>query len=267
MSVISNKIGALEYLTAENISAPHGFTTRLGGVSAGHLGAMNIGTHRGDSRENVLKNYEILGAALGFAAENAVLTHQTHTDIVIPVDENHRGAGLFGPELPECDGLITNTPELALFVFSADCTPILFHDPVTGAVGAVHAGWRGTAAGIAEKAVNAMVSHYGCKPEHIRAAIGPNIKQCCFETDYDVPKAMLDALGKDARPYILQKKDKYYLNLTAMNTLFLRRAGVISIEAAADCTRCNPDKYWSARITGNNRGSQGAVIVRKGEIL
>lgn len=262
MCVISYRIGTLEYLTAENISAAHCFTTRYGGVSTGHLGTMNIGTHRGDAWENVLKNYEILGRAVGFDPKNAVLTHQTHTDMVVAVDENHRGAGLFGPELSDCDGLVTNTPGLALFVFSADCTPILFHDPVTGAVGAVHAGWRGTAAGIAEKAVLAMVENYGCRPENIHAAIGPNIKQCCFETDWDVPKAMLDALGEAARPHILPKGEKYFVDLTAMNTLFLQRAGVVSIEASPECTHCDPEKYWSARITGGHRGSQGAVIVR-----
>lgn len=262
MSVISNKIGSLEYLTAENIGAAHGFTTRYGGVSTGHLGAMNIGTHRGDSRENVLRNYEILGKTFGFDPENSILTHQTHTDIVVAVDKSHRGAGLFGPELSDCDGLITNTPGLALFVFSADCTPILFHDPVTGAVGAVHAGWRGTAAGIAEKAVRAMADNYGCKPDNIRAAIGPNIKQCCFETDWDVPAVLLEALGGAARPHIQKKGEKYFVDLTAMNTLFLRRAGVVSIEASTECTCCNPEKYWSARITGSHRGSQGAVIIR-----
>ena len=262
MSVISNRIGHLEYLTAENISAAHCFTTRYGGVSKGHLGAMNIGTHRSDTWENVLQNYAILGDALGFDPKNAVLTHQTHTDIVVAVDDRHRGAGLFAPELSDCDGLITNTPGIALVVFSADCTPILLHDPVTGAVGAVHAGWRGTAAGIAQKAVQAMVSHYGCKPENIRAAIGPNIKQCCFETHWDVPQAMLDALGQAASPYIAKKGEKYFLDLTAINALFLRNAGVHQIEASADCTHCNPDKYWSARITGNHRGSQGAIIVR-----
>ena len=255
------KSAGLEYLVS-SIAAPHCFTTRHGGVSTGYLRSMNIGTHRGDSPENVLKNYEILGNSIGFDPKNAVLTHQTHTDIVLAVDERHGGAGLFAPELPECDGLITNTPGLALVVFTADCTPILYHDPVTGAVGAVHAGWRGTAAGIAQKAVEAMVQHYGCKPENIRAAIGPNIKQCCFETHEDVPNAMLDALGDGAKPHIIQTGDKYHLNLTAINAEFLRRAGVTHIEAAADCTRCNPDTYWSARITGNVRGSQGAIIVR-----
>ena len=261
MAINSQKIGNLEYLVSENIAAAHGFTTRHGGVSTGYLSAMNIGTRRGDSLENVRKNYEILGNALGFAPENAVLTHQTHTDIVLAVDESHRGAGLFAPELPECDGLITNTPGLALVVFTADCTPILYHDPVTGAVGAVHAGWRGTAAGIAQKAVEKMVEQYGCKPENIRAAIGPNIKQCCFETDGDVPQAMLKVLGDGARPHITQKGEKFYLDLTAINAEFLRLAGVRHIETAAHCTHCNPEDFWSARITGNHRGSQGAVIV------
>ena len=262
MAVLTHKIGALEYLQAENIGASHCFTTRYGGVSKGHLGAMNIGTHRGDLWENVLENYGILGQAVGFDPKNAVLTHQTHTDIVVAVDETHRGAGLFAPELSDCDGLITNTPDLALVVFSADCTPILFHDPVTGAVGAVHAGWRGTAAGIAEKAVHAMVAHYGCEPKNIRAAIGPNIGQCCFETDWDVPKAILDTLGEAARPYILQKGNKYFPDLTAINALFLKRAGVVQIDTSDACTHCDPDRYWSARITGGHRGSQGAIIVR-----
>ena len=261
MSVICQKIGALEYLTAESIALPHAFTTRLGGVSTGAVGSLNIGIHRGDDPENVLKNYEILGNALGFAPKDTVLSHQTHTDIVLPVTDAHKGAGLFGPELPECDGLVTNTPGVALVIFTADCTPILLHDPVTGAVGAVHAGWRGTAAGIAQKAVQAMQTHYGCDPANIRAAIGPNIKQCCFETDGDVPKAILASLGEAAKPHILSKGEKYYLDLTAINAEFLRRAGVLEIEIAPQCTRCDPERFWSARVHGNARGSQGAVIV------
>ncbi len=256
---------ALEYLTCPSICVPHCFTTRYGGVSQGHLDSMNIGTHRGDTRENVLKNYEILGNALGFSPERLVLTHQTHTDIVLPVDERHAGAGLFAPELSECDGLITNTPGIGLVVFSADCTPILLHDPVTGAVGAVHAGWKGTAKCIAEKCVQAMVKHYGCDPKNIRAAIGPHIGQCCFQTDWDVPQAMLDAVGEAAREHILPKNDKYYVNLTAINTLLLQRAGVMSIEASTECTLCQPERFWSARLTGNRRGSQGGIILCKKE--
>ena len=120
--MITNKLGALEYLTAENIPVSHCFTTRLGGVSTEpHLASMNIGTHRGDRWENVLENYRILGNALGFDPHNLVLTHQTHTDLVVAVDDSFRGAGLYAPELSDCDGLVTNTPGVGLVVFSADC--------------------------------------------------------------------------------------------------------------------------------------------------
>ena len=263
MSIITNHNGDLEYLTCDGITVPHCFTTRFGGVSRGHLASLNIGIHRGDDPENVLENYKILGKALGFQVENAVLSHQTHTDTVISVGAGEAGAGLFGPELPECDALITNVPGLALVVFTADCTPILLHDPVTGAVGAVHAGWRGTAAAIAGKAVAAMAEAYGCDPANLRAAIGPNIGFCCFETHADVPQAMLRSFGSEAEPWIRPRGDKYYVNLKEINALALRRAGVRYIDISEDCTVCQSHRFWSHRVTNGLRGSQGAVIVCK----
>lgn len=261
MALVLVQDGALQYYRAENIPVSHGFTTRLGGVSIGILRSMNIGTHRGDSRENVLKNYEILGAALGFDPRNAVLTHQTHTDIVKVVDGSHRGVGLYGPEFSDCDALVTATPGLALVVFTADCTPILLYDPVTGAVGAAHAGWRGTAARIAEKAVKAMEVHFGSRPEDIRAAIGPNIGPCCFETDADVPQALLEKVGQEVEPFLHPRGNKFYPDLKSVNALILRQAGVQNIQISCECTLCREDLFWSHRRTGGNRGSQGAVIV------
>lgn len=265
MSIITNKIGTLEYLTADGISVPHCFTTRFGGVSRGDLESLNIGIHRGDAWENVLKNYDILGGALGFDPQNAVLSHQTHTDIVLRVGRAQLGAGLFGPELPECDALITNEPDTALVIFTADCTPLLLHDPVTGAVGAAHAGWRGTASAIGAKTVAAMCREFGSKPSDIRAAIGPNIGPCCFETDADVPGAMLESLGQWTAECIRQQNDKYYVNLKEINAQILRGAGVEHIDISTDCTACQSHRFWSHRITGGMRGSQGAVIVCKGE--
>lgn len=263
MSITPIRIGAIEYLAAEGITVPHGFTTRFGGVSEGYLDSMNIGFHRGDKPEKVLENYRILGSAIGFDPENCVLTKQTHTDIVRRVGKADCGTGISKPEFDPCDALITNDPGVALVVFTADCTPILFHDPVTGAVGAAHAGWRGTAADIAGKTVKAMCENFGCKPEDLRCAIGPNIGPCHFETDADVPDAMIDALGEIAFPHIRKSGEKYYVNLKEINALFLRRAGVRHIEISTECTACNPQKYWSHRLVGANRGSQGAVIVRK----
>jgi YfiH family protein len=253
----------LEYLAAEGISASHCFTTRLGGVSQGILSSLNIGIHRGDQWENVLKNYEILGNALGFDSKNLVLSHQVHEDTVLQVGKEQAGAGLFLPQLPGCDGLITNVPGMALTVFTADCTPVLLHDPVTGAVGAVHAGWRSTAAAICEKAVAAMTRAYGCDPKNIRAAIGPNIGFCCFQTDGEVPRAMVETYGSEAEKWIRQDGEKYYVDLKAINALSLTRAGVPHIEISGECTVCQSQRFWSHRVTKGLRGSQGAIIVCK----
>ena len=211
----------------------------------------------------MLKNYEILGEALGFDTKKIVLSHQTHTDIVRRVGAADHGAGLFGSELPQCDALITNEAGTALAVFTADCTPILLYDAVSGAVGAVHAGWRGTAAAIAAKTVAAMEREFGTKPEDIYAAIGPNIGFCCFETDADVPKAMVASFGTEVEKFIRSVGEKYYVNLKEINALVLRRAGVRHIDISDACTVCQCHRFWSHRVTKGLRGSQGAIIVCK----
>ena len=262
MSIITQKQNTLEYLTAEGITAPHAFTTRLGGVSTGALESLNLAIKLDETDENVTHNFEILGEALGFGIDDLVLTRQTHSDIVRVVGRSDCN-GCFHRDYPECDALVTNDPGVALTVFTADCTPLLFHDPVTGAVGAAHAGWRGTVSAIGPKTVEAMCREFGCKPENIRAAIGPNIGFCHFETDEDVPEALLAAFGDGVRPFIRKGTAKYYVNLKEINALLLRRAGIRHIEISEDCTMCQPDRFWSHRITGGIRGSQGAVIVCK----
>ena len=264
MAVLEKRHGALMYLAAEGISTPHCFTTRKGGVSKGYLDSLNIGSCRGDDPENVSKNFAILGEAIGFSPECLVLTKQTHSDIVLQVGKDHWGTGLTRPPFSQCDALISNEPGTALVSFTADCTPVLLHDPVTGAVAAIHAGWRGTANAIVYKTVQAMVDAYGCQPENICAAIGPNIGQCCFQTDWDVPEAMLKVVGDRAWQHIRKAEDKYYVNLKEINALLLADAGVRKIEISTACTVCRPDLFWSHRVRGSDRGAQGAIIVCKG---
>lgn len=260
MSIQTIKCGALEYLTSEGISASHCFTTRFGGVSTGVFDSLNIAVKDDEHPENVRRNIEILGKALGFTTDDLVLTRQTHSDIVRVVGRQDCN-GCFHRDYPECDALVTNAPGVALMVFTADCTPILFHDPVTGAIGAAHAGWRGTASAIAAKVVEAMGREFGSKPEDIRAAIGPNIGQCHFETDADVPQALIAAFGSEAETYIQERNGKFFPDLKAINALALRRAGVKYIEISEDCTMCDPHRFWSHRVTRGKRGSQGAIIV------
>ena len=261
--VITEKFGTLEYLKAEGITASHCFTTRFGGVSEGVFDSLNIAIKEGETEENVRKNLQILGSALGFGISDLVLTRQIHSDIVRTVTRADAN-GCFHRDYPECDGLVTNDPGVALVIFTADCTPLLFHDPVTGAVGAVHAGWKGTALDICGEAVNAMATAYGCKPENLQAAIGPNIGQCCFETDGDVPQAMCEAVGDRALEHIRKVGSKFYVNLKAVNAYALTRRGVESIDISTDCTLCQTDRFWSARKHRDARGSQGAIIVCKG---
>lgn len=248
------------FFASDILSVPHGFTTRLGGVSTGVLSSLNLGFHRGDLDENIAENYRRLGAAIGFDPQNCVLTRQTHSDIVRVVTGEDR-AGLDHRNYPECDGLVTNVPGLALVIFTADCTPLLFWDPVTGAVGAAHAGWRGTVSQIGQKTVETMVAAFGCDPKNIRSAIGPNIGACHFETDGDVPEAILASYGSQAEAFIQKHGEKYHLDLKAINALSIRSAGVSHIDISDACTYCQHDTFWSHRYTQGNRGSQGAVIV------
>ena len=108
---------------------------------------------------------------------------------------------------------------------------------------------------------HAMAENFGAKPENIRAAIGPNIGMCHFETDHDVPDAMRAAFGPEVDAYIEKRGEKYHLDLKQINAMVLRRCGVEHIDLSRDCTVCSCDRFWSHRATGGERGSQGAVIV------
>ena len=257
------KQNTLEYLVSSEISVPHAFTTRFGGVSTGFLSSLNLTVGRGDTMENVEENIRILSRGVGFDPERLVLTRQIHSDLVRVVTEADC-LGLCHQVYPQCDGLVTNTPGLSLMVFTADCTPLLLWDPVTGAVGAAHAGWRGTAQDIAGKTVQAMQERFGSRPEDIRAAVGPNIGPCHFETNADVPEALCAAFGRDAEMYIQTRGGKFFPDLKAINAMALRRRGVTRIEVSTECTCCSTDRFWSHRATAGERGSQGAVITCRG---
>lgn len=259
-------VNGLDLLQAEGFTdagAVHAFSTRKGGVSTGYLSSLNLGPSRGDDPENVRENYRRFAAAVGVVLENVVLSHQVHQDNVRTCTMADAGKGLFRPRDYDADGLITDVPGLPLVIFSADCIPVLLYDPVRRAVGACHAGWRGTAMGIARKTVERMCSVYGCSPDNLRCAIGPGISRCCFETNADVPEEMRRVLGAEAEPFIdTLDNGKFKVDLKGINGYWLEKAGVSAekIVISDDCTTCRPDIYWSHRITGFDRGVQAAVI-------
>lgn len=239
----------------------HGFSTRKGGVSPAPWDSLNLGPGRGDAPEHVLENYRRFCLAVGTDPHRAVLARQVHETTVLHATQEDCGKGLFRERDYTADALITDEPGLALVVFSADCGILLLHDPVHHAIGAIHAGWRGCAAGIVEKTVQTMTQTFGSQPKDLLAAVGPCIGPCCFETDQDVPDAMTAALGAQAAPFMQRRGVKWHVDLAGLNRQWLLRAGVLPdhVETCGLCTACHPDLFWSHRKMGQARGSQIAM--------
>ncbi|MEG2679838.1 MAG: peptidoglycan editing factor PgeF, partial [Oscillospiraceae bacterium] len=219
-------------------------------------------TTRGDLPENVRENYRRFCGAIGTNFSKIVMSNQIHGCHIRRVTEQDVKADIYDVEGYEADGLITDVPGICLTIFAADCLPILLCDPSKKIACAVHAGWRGTAGGIAAKAVQKM-REMGSKTEDILAAIGPGIDRCCFETHSDVPDAMLSLMGATAKPFIEPLiGGKFHVDLKGMNRALLLEAGLTPehVATAADCTCCLPEKYWSHRYTEGVRGSQVAML-------
>ena len=244
--------------------AAHGFSTRLGGVSQPPMGTLNLGANRGDDPAHVRENFRRFCAAVGSDPSGLVKNHQIHSAAVRPVGRDDRLPDPAAPGTFEADGLVTDQPGVCLTIFSGDCIPVLLYDPVRRCVAAAHAGWRGTAAGIAARAAEAMVRDYGCKPGDILAAIGPGIGPCCFETHRDVPDGLRAGMGADAEDFIrpLPGGEKFQVDLKGANARFLERAGLdpVRIALCPACTACRPDLFWSHRKLGQRRGSMASLI-------
>lgn len=253
----------LVYMTAPTIPFEHCFTTRWGGVSEGYLDSLNLGENRGDKEENVRENYRIVLEALGIPEQNLCFTKQVHkNEVRVVTDEDRRE--LFTPFAYEADGIVSNVKGLPLICFTADCVPVLLCDPDAGVAGAIHCGWRSTVADILSVAIEKM-TQLGAKAENIRAAIGPGIDMCCYETDSEVPEAVEKLLGEDFSGTFFAVGDtgKYMVDLKETDRRRLIQLGLKSenISVSDECTSCNSDKYWSHRQTNGERGSQAAIIV------
>ncbi len=242
----------------------HGFSTRYGGVSQGVWASLNLGLNRGDDPAHVRENYRSFLTAVGASETHIVMSSQVHESHIQAVTEADGKKDLYDPVPFRADGLITDRPWVGLVIFSADCLPVLLYDPVKRVIAAVHAGWRGTVARIAPKAVEKMAADYGCRREDILAAIGPGISACHFETRADVPAAVRAVLPPvQAKACIQDHGDgTYHVDLKGVNRALLLNAGLPegNITVDPDCTACDTSKYWSHRMVGNERGSLAAVI-------
>jgi YfiH family protein len=142
----------------------------------------------------------------------------------------------------------------------ADCTPVLLHDPVRRVVGLAHGGWRGIAAGVARRAVQAMRDAYGCRPADIVAGIGPAIGPCCYEVGEDVAGAIGRAFP--GAPGLLSPRPngRWHLDLWSAARLQLVGAGVRRVHVAGVCTACRTDEWYSHRAERGRTGRHAVVI-------
>ena len=243
----------------------HGFSTRLGGVSEGVLGSMNLSFTRGDDPERVQENYRRIADAIGFSVKDIVTSDQTHTTNVRVVTQEDRGKGITKPrDYTDMDGMITNVPGLVLATFYADCVPLYFVDPVQHAIGLSHSGWRGTVGKIGEVTVEKMREVYGTKPEDVIAAIGPSICQECYEVSEDVIEKFKEAFDRIYWEKLFYKKEngKYQLNLWQANYDILKETGIReeNILMPGICTCCNPHFLFSHRASHGKRGNLAAFL-------
>lgn len=224
-------------------------TTRRGGYSKGNYASFNANMFCGDNEADVLKNRSALCEELDISCDRLIIPHQTHETTFRVIDEDF----LMMPErqrqvaLESVDGVMTDVSQVCVSVSTADCIPILLYDEAHHACCAVHAGWRGTVARIAQKAVTSMAAVYATHPGDLHVCIGPGISLTHFEVGDEVWQQFKDA-GFDMSA-ISEKQTKWHIDLWACNHIQLTDMGVNprNIQVAGICTFSHADEYFSAR--------------------
>ena len=243
-------------------------TTRRGGVSRGIYENLNMSFFLGDEEAHVKENRIRVMTALGYRPERAVGAVQVHGTHIAVVDESMAGRGGLSAEgaIPDTDGLITNVPGIPLTLLFADCTPLLFNDPVQGVIGLAHGGWRGSAGNIVGKMIEKMKAGYGCRPEDIRLGIGPCI---CMES-FEVGKEVLQAFApffsdrQLAQLSTSSSSGKYLFNLPLANAWLAMQSGIT--EEHMEMSSINTmscDLFYSYRRSHGQCGRHAAILVKK----
>jgi YfiH family protein len=235
----------LEILRSDLLAgARHGFFTRRGGASSGIYAGLNCGPGSSDQANAVSVNRGRVAEALGVGPKRLLSLYQVHSDVVVVAGREGWGDG--EGERPRADAAVTDVPGLALSVLTADCAPVLLHDPEAGLVGAAHAGWRGALSGLIEATVAAM-EQLGAEPRHIRAAVGPTISQRAYEVGPEFVERFLDEDREFGRFFSGGTGDRAMFDLPGFVLERLRAAGVGEAEWLGACTYSDPGRFYSYR--------------------
>lgn len=230
-------------------------------------GTKDISFSGSEEPARVVANRRELGENAGFTLDRLVVGNQVHGAEITVVTGKDAGRGAYdnASRLPATDALVTAEANLCLMVLTADCVPVLLYDRECHAIAAIHAGWRGTAAGIVGKTVNLLQERYGSDPRNILAGIAPAIGKCCFEVGEEVAKVFQARYARQVEEGKLP--GKYRVDLSGINTLQLLEAGLKAehIEQAGICTLCHPTDFFSYRYAGAAAGRFGTGILLRGD--
>ena len=259
--------GKIHYLELQQFEAAgvsvQGFTTRHEGVSRPPYNSLNLGANTLDSAHSVQGNLSLLTRSFGSRVEKLVTVNQVHGADLLVIDQQNPDFSHF--KRLECDGIITNQPGVMVGICVADCVPILLLDPVRKVVAALHAWWKGTAAGIARKGVEALTRIFNSNHHDILAAIGPGIGPCCYEVDGPVKSVFEQNTAGWGDFASSRGGDKWSLDMVEANRLQLLDSGVLEnrLEVAGNCVSCQHDWFFSHRRDKGETGRQMGFVMLK----
>lgn len=243
----------------KNVSSMvHAFTTRLGGNSPSPLDSFNLGRHwtTDESRADAMQNRRILCDVLAIDANKLSVPGQQHTSNIQVLDDAPAQPGPH--HYPGIDAIATSKSQNPILLHFADCVPIMLVDSKKEKICVIHAGWRGTAGSIVSKSVKLMVEQLDCRPSDIKAAVGPAIGSCCYETGADVVEQLNSTVqNHDSLTRFIDERP--FPDLKAYNAMQLLDAGVEDIDVSNWCTACHPEIFYSHRQSGGSTGRQGAL--------
>ncbi|TYO98483.1 hypothetical protein EDC39_10683 [Geothermobacter ehrlichii] len=254
--------GKISYLAPDWSSdrLPAGFTTRNGGVSRAPFNSLNLGLNTEDLRANVEGNRATLTHAFGLEPHQLLTVRQVHGDHILLIDQPNPDLSHF--QQVECDAIISNQPGMLIGILVADCFPVLLAAPGKRVVAAVHAGWRGVAARLIERTVEALAKQLQVFPEELVAAVGPGVCADSYEVDRPVREAFRRAgiawndIARETR------LGHWQLDLRQACLQQLASAGIADdcIEAAGQCTCCHKELFFSHRRDRGRTGRQLGFI-------
>lgn len=224
---------------------------------------LDVAFHERISPENTVMNREYIAECIGEPLNHFAFVRQVHGDHVLRVTEQKSDVSMDADAGNKADAMITNEKHVPLAILVADCVPVLFYDPVVGAIGAAHSGWRGTVAHIARKVIDTMSDAYGSDPMDIRVSIGPSIRRCCYEVDEVVAEPVRREFEAPVLFRRFQKSEKYWFSMQGAIRSDLLQAGIPSslIEDTGVCTSCRVNHLFSHRREQGRAGRQMATIV------